>query len=186
MSNDIYSGSGFRFYSLSVKNWLVDLFHIPRFDSQECNILSMTRIGTTDGGVNQQEIKTEKNLLQITNKWYQYKPGQTIRVKGTQYNDGVYSIKAVSQSGDTLICDPAFKKVVQEQSVPAGTVKRCPNVVYANMERSIASVVQPLRQGTVDSPGVSFYLSDMSFKLEKSRPKENYYTRKYKDNNTGA
>jgi hypothetical protein len=106
---------------------------------------------------------------------------------GSTANDEYYVIKTVV--GNILVLDMEYRRLVSSEDftviVPANRplVKRAINVVYANMERSVALIAQPLRNGTIDSPGISFYISDMQLTAEKSRPRENYYTRRYKDNN---
>ena len=183
MSTNIYPV--FRDYSLAIKSWLVSLFNLPRFDRLQYGIISMTRSGTTDGGVNQHEIQLDTNMLALSAD-AQFKSGHIVKVSGTTVNDEQYSIKSISQSGDILILDENYRKIKSEQPSPGGVIRRSLNVVYANFERSVATIAQPLRNGTIDTPGVSFFINDFQYKIEKSRPRENYYTRKYKDNNSGA
>jgi len=175
----------FRDYSLAIKSWLIDLFNLPRFDRIKYNIVSMTRSGTTDGGVNQHEIQIDVNMLLLSSD-AQFKAGHVVKVSGTTANDEQYLIKNISQSGDILILDENYRKIRSEQPNSMGSIKRSLNIVYANFQRSVATIAQPLRNGTIDTPGVSFFVNDFQYKIEKSRPRENYYTRKYKDNNSGA
>lgn len=191
MSGEIYPV--FREYSLAIKSWLIDLFKLPRFERIQFEIVSMTRKGTSDGQVNQHEIKLhpigfpDKSMLTLPST-DQFKAGHTIQVKGSPNNDEVYLIKSVTSAGN-IVVDPAYRSIKAEYVWSTGEkpkTKRCLNIVYGNMARSVATVATPLRQGTVDSPGIGFFVADTQLKFEKSRPVENYYTRKYKDNNTGA
>ncbi len=179
----------FREYSLEVKKWLTNLFDIPRF-SKEFVILSITTKGTTDGGVNQCEITVSENMNTVP-QTQQIKVGHPIKLYGTLTaaglsNDDIYIVTKVSQSGTVLILDPAYKKPKLEQKIVGGKLKRSINIVYGNFDRSLATVVSPLRNGTIDSPSVLFYLTDYQYKLENSRPKESYYTRHYVDASSGA
>lgn len=186
MSSEIYPV--FREYSLAIKKWLIDLFTLPRFERVQFEIISMTRKGTSEGQVNQHEIKINKNMLTLPAS-DQFKVGHTIKVVGTPNNDEIYLIKSISSTGDTIIVDPAYRSIRSEYVYSTGTkpiVKRCLNIIYGNVSRSISTIAVPLRQGTIDSPGIGFFISNTQLKFEKSRPVENYYTRKYRDSNTGA
>lgn len=167
----------FRDYSIAVRDWLRDTCKLPRFERYVFNITSMTLTGTADGGVNQHEIHLDTDN-------HVFRPGHPIQVYDTPRNDEYYVIEKVA--GDVLILDREYKKLRTNQNEAVGKVKRTINVVYGNMERAVSQVAQPLRQGLIDSPGIAFYISDYQYAIEKSRPKENYYTRKYKDNNTGG
>jgi len=162
----------FRDYSLSVKSWLQKITNIPRLSRIQYNIQKMTRLGTTGGGVNQHEIHVNNTLPQMSQ-------GHAIVVEGTPDNNEYYMIDKVV--GNVLILDKNYKMIKAEQTTVVGTVKRTINVVYGNMEKAIAGIAQPLRNGLIDSPGISFYITDYQYKVEKSRPVENYYTRKYTD-----
>ena len=186
MASEIYPV--FREYSLAIKSWLVDLFKLPRFERIQFEVVSMTRKGTSGGQVNQHEIKINKNMLTMPTT-DQFKAGHTIRVTGTPNNDEIYLIKSISSTGDIIVVDPAYRSIKAEYVYSTGTkpvAKRCLNIIYGNMSRSVATIATPLRQGTIDSPGIGFFIADTQLKFEKSRPVENYYTRKYRDSNTGA
>lgn len=175
MSSEVYPQ--FRYYSLAIRDWLRDSCTLPRFDRYQFNVSLMTKTGTAAGGVNQHEIHLDTDV-------HIFKPGHPIQVSGTIRNDEYYVIKTIHEN--ILILDRAYKKLITSQTESIGIVERTINVVYANMDRAVSLVAQPLREGLIDSPGISFYISDFQYAIEKSRPKENYYTRKYKDNNTGG
>ena len=167
----------FRNYSLAVREWLRKSCTLPRFERYTTEIEKITRVGTADGGVNQHEVH-------LTTSDHKFADGHAIQLVGTVVNDEYYSISKVVDN--VLILSQEYKRVRAEQTQPGGSVRRAVNIVYGNMERAITTIAQPLRNGLVDSPGISFYISDYQYKVEKSRPIENYYTRKYKDNTTGA
>lgn len=175
MPSEVYPQ--FRYYSLAVRDWLRANCSLPRFDRYQFNISSMTRTGTANGGVNQHEIHLDTDV-------HVFKPGHPIKVLDSLRNDEYYVVKDVFEN--ILILDIEYKKLITDQTDSIGIVKRTINVVYANMDRAISLVAQPLREGLIDSPGIAFYISDYQYAIEKSRPKENYYTRKYKDNTTGG
>ena len=167
----------FRDYSLAIRDWLRETCKLPRFERHVFDIESMTRTGTAKGGVNQHEIK-------LTTSNHPFRKGHPIQIYDSIRNDEYYVIKEVD--GDILILDMDYRRLLTDQPEAVGKIKRAINVVYANMDRSVSLIAQPLRQGLIDSPGIGFYISDYQFAIEKSRPKENYYTRKYKDNNIGG
>lgn len=169
----------FREYSLAIRKWLRDNLSIPRLYRITGNIQSMTMRGTTDGGVNQHEITIDNNL----DAWSRplFKAGHPIRLEGTVANDEHYMVLKVV--GNVVILDQKYKKLKSEQVGVGGLIRRVMNVIYGTMDRAIADIAQPLRNGTIDSPGIAFYISDYQYNVEKSRPVENYYTRRYKDNN---
>ena len=175
MPSEVYPQ--FRDYSIAVRDWLRENCALPRFERYQYNITLMTRTGTTDGGVNQHEIHLDTPT-------HIFKAGHPIQVFDTIRNDEYYVIEKTFEN--ILILDRNYKKLRADQTDAVGKIKRSINVVYANMERAVSLVAQPLRQGLIDSPGIAFYISDYQYAIEKSRPKENYYTRKYKDNNTGG
>lgn len=177
MSNQIYPL--FREYSLAIRDWLRKTVSIPRLDRVKANIQSMTMRGTSGGGANQHEIIVDTNLDSYNRTLFQ--AGHPVVLEGTIANDGYYTIEKVV--GNNLILNQSYKKLVSEQPTAEGMVKRTINVIYGAVDRALADIAQPLRNGTIDSPGIAFYISDYMFKIEKSRPPENYYTRKYKDNN---
>lgn len=164
----------FRNYSLAVREWLRDVCTLPRFERYKTEIEKITKVGTTDGGVNQHEVHLETDN-------HRFQDNHPIQLDGTEINDEYYVIKKVS--GNVLILSQEYRRLRAEQVGSGGDAKRSINIIYGNMERSIASIAQPLRNGLIDSPGLSFYVSDYQYRVEKSRPVENYYTRRYKDNN---
>lgn len=181
MASEVYPL--FRDYSLAVRNWLRGLFSLPRYERMTISIINIKINGTSGGGVNQHEIE-------LMTSQHGFKPGHVITLNGSAYSDDYYTIEKVIDN--VLVLDRRYRSLRRSEdfsSLPdeeKPTVKRAINVIYANMERAYAQIAQPLRDGLVDSPGVSFYISDQQFKVEKTRPKENYYTRHYKDNNTGV
>jgi hypothetical protein len=168
----------FRDYSLVVRDWLRQI-HLPRFDRVQRNIKSMTINGTTGGGTNQSEIE-----IIPTSEPNPFVAGHPIHITGTLDNDEYYTILNVV--GNVLILDPNYRRLKASQVIVRGQVQRVINVVYANFERAVASIVQPLRNGKIDSPAISYYISDYQLTFEKTRPAENYDIRQYKDNNTGG
>ena len=170
MASDVFPL--FRDYSLAVKSWLQKVLDLPRLSRVQYNIQKMTKLGTTGGGVNQHEIHVNNTAPQMS-------PGHAIVVEGSVDNNEYYMIEKVI--GNVIVVDKNYKSLKSEQTGPGGIVKRTINVVYASMEKAIATVAQPLRGGLIDSPGVAFYVTDYQYKVEKSRPLEDYYTRKYTD-----
>lgn len=164
----------FRNYSLAVRDWLREACTLPRFERYTKSIVSLTRAGTAGGGVNQSEIHLDTSE-------HRFKEGMTIQLVGTEVNDEYYNIEKVVDN--VLILNQSYRRLRADQTVAQGEVKRAINIIYGNIERSIATIAQPLRNGLVDTPGISFYISDYQYRVEKSRPRENYYTRRYKDNN---
>lgn len=175
----------FRDYSLAIEKWLREKVRIPRIDQTLAQIELITRRGTTNSGVNQLEIHIDDNTFEIRGRtYYKFKQGQNIELMDTLHNDQIYMIKSVS--GNVLILDPAYRILKAEQPDAGGKVQQRVNVFYANMEKSISLIANPLRNGHYDTPGVAYYISDYQYKIEKSRPRENYYTKRTKDNNTGT
>jgi hypothetical protein len=168
----------FRDYSLAIRDWL-RLVHLPRFDRVDRVIKSLTINGTAGGGVGQHEIE-----IIPTAEANPFVAGHPIQITGTPTNDEYYTILNVV--GNILILDQNYRKLKASQTVSQGHVKRVINVVYADFDRAVASVVQPLRNGKIDSPALSYYITDYQLSLEKSRPAENFDIRQYKDNNTGG
>jgi hypothetical protein len=178
----------FQDYSTAILNFTRSSLLIPRIDAVKANILSMTRKGTTGGGTLQNEIVVDNNV--DANKQQLFRPGMCVLIQGTPNNNGQYVI--TNTINNVLIVDKNYKIFVADQpavldtkgnSTPNGTIKKCINVVYGNMDRAIAVIAQPLRNGTIDGPGAAVYLNECTHKMEKSRPVENYYLRRYKDNN---
>jgi hypothetical protein len=170
----------FREYSLAIRDWIRQTVSLPRFDRYDEKIMKLVKNGTAGGGVSQSEIW-------LVNTTHQFKTGHPIQISGSTQNDEYYVISKVV--GNILVLDLEYRRLVSSEDFTAiaptarPTVKRTINIVYANMDRSVALIAQPLRNGSIDSPGISFYISDVQFSPEKSRPHENYYTRRYKDNN---
>jgi len=174
----------FRDYSLAVEKWLRDIVHIPRIDQTTANIQKITRRGTTGGGVNQLEVTVDNNTFEIKGKTHiKFKQGQNIELIGTFQNDAIYMISRVIDN--VLILNPAYKILKAEQTGPAGEVKQRINVFFADMEKAISLIANPLRNGQFDTPGIAYYISNYQYSVEKSRPRENYYVKRTKDNNTG-
>ena len=174
----------FRDYNIATEKWLRDIIRIPRIDRVKANILKITRRGTTDGGRNQLEVTIDDNTFQVRGREYlKFKQGQNIELIDTIHNDEIYMIKKVVDN--VLILDPAYRILKAEQPDPGGIVQQRVNVYYADMEKAISLIANPLRNGQFDTPGVAFYISDYQYKIEKSRPKENYYIKRTKDNTTG-
>ena len=92
----------------------------------------------------------------------------------------------LSVSNNVLILDPAYRILIAEQPDEGGVVQQRINVYYADMEKAIATIASPLRNGQHDTPGVAYFISDYEYSVEKSRPRENYYIKRTKDNNTGT
>jgi hypothetical protein len=178
----------FREYSIAVQNWLRDLIDLPNLSRQDFAIQKITLRGTTvaDGaegttdGRNQHEVHldTEKHGL---------KPNNTIRLYDTTSvtardqqinNDNWYSILAVKDN--ILVLNKEYRKLRLDQPDPGGRARAVVNVMYAEMDESVATIASPLRNGLVQTPGIGFYLSDNQPK-EGMRPKENYYTRRFYD-----
>jgi hypothetical protein len=170
----------FREYSIAVREWLRQIVSLPRFDRYDEKIMKLIKNGTTGGGVNQSEIH-------LVDTAHDFKAGHPIKIIGSTQNDEYYVIKTVV--GNVLILDIEYRRLIASEDFTAiaansrPIVKRTINIVYANMDRSVALIAQPLRNGSIDSPGISFNITDVQFSAEKSRPHENYYTRRYKDNN---
>lgn len=170
----------FRNYSLAVRDWLRNTCTLPRFERYTQSILKIDRLGTTAGGVNQSEI-----VLSSSN--HGFSPGMIVQIVGSTSNDEYYSIEKVEDT--VLILDQNYRRLrvnedfssLSEDNRPK--LKRAINILYGNMERSVATIAQPLRNGLVDTPGISFFISDYQYRVEKSRPRENYFKRNYKDNN---
>lgn len=164
----------FRDYSLCVKDWLRKATRLPRFEREKYDIASITLTGTANGGVNQHEIH-------LTTKNHGIKEGHSIVLTGTTANDEYYMVLSIYN--EVVIIDQNYKKLSANQTTAGGKLSRTINVVYAGMEKAVAQIAQPLRNGQIDTPGIGFYLSGFEQSKEKSRPKENYYTRKWKDTN---
>ena len=178
----------FREYSLAIQNWLRDLIDLPHLIKYDFEIESITTRGTTvvetysnDGapvttpGVNQHEVV-------LTTTEHGLKAQQAIKLYDTLYNgrnDNYFMIEAVKDN--IIILNKEYKKLRSAQPIPGGRMRRVVNVFYAEMQDAVARIAQPLRNGLIQTPGVAFYLSDYQVK-EGVRPKENYYTRRYYNN----
>lgn len=185
----------FRKYSLAVQDWLRDVVDLPNLAKQDFAIDKITLKGTTqvklsdnDGnitttsGVNQHEVylNTADHGLKAN---YMIKLYDTTQVQVgniTYSNDNQYLIKAIKDN--IIIIDKSYKKLRLEQPAAAGRIRRVVNIIYGEMQEAIARVASPLRNGTVQTPGIAFYISDQQ-KKDGMRPKENYYTRRYYDKN---
>ena len=159
-------------YDSQVLSWLRGVFDLPQFNKTIYSIVSATRTGTTGGGVDQNEIKVGTVDHRIT-------PSSAVVITGTEKIDGYYMVLNVI--GDVVILDPQYLKLPADQDLPGGMIKLCVNVIYGNMQRAVATIVNPLRQGVVKSPGVSFVQTDASLNMAFTRPKENAYTRRFYD-----
>lgn len=164
----------FRDYSLAIKDWLRKATRLPRFEREKYDISKIILNGTANGGVNQHEIW-------LTTKVHNIKEGHSIVLIGTQTNDEYYMVLKTFEN--IIILDQNYKRLSSAQATAGGKLCRTVNVVYAGMEKSIATIAQPLRNGTVDTPGIGFYLASNEQLKERSRPKENYYTRRWTDTN---
>jgi len=174
----------FRDYNLATEKWLRDIVRIPRIDQTFATITKITRRGILGGGTNQLEVTIDSNTFELRGRQYiKFKQGQNIELKGTLLNDEIYMILKVIDN--TLILDPQYRILKAEQPDAGGTVYQRINVYYADMEKAIAMIASPLRNGTIDTPGVAYYIGDYTYNVEKSRPRENYYIKRTKDNNTG-
>jgi len=183
----------FREYSLVVQNWLRNLLDLPYLTTSNFNITKIILQGTTiailpDGKQTDGKDQHEVHLDTVNHK---LKPSESIRLYDTtkittgsgnqaiiKDNDDWYIILAVKDN--IIIIDKTHKRLTQNQSEIGGKLKKVINVIYAEMKDSIARIASPLRNGLIQTPGVSFYLSDMTPK-EGTRPKENYYIRRYYD-----
>ncbi len=162
----------FRDYSLAVKDWLRKATRLPRFEREKYDISKITLTGTANGGVNQHEIH-------LTTKVHNLKEGHSIVLTGTVANDEYYMVLKTFEN--IIILDQNYKKLSANQTTAGGKVNRTINVVYAGIEKAIATIAQPLRNGNIDTPGIGFYLAGHEQSKDKSRPKENYYTRRWED-----
>lgn len=162
----------FRDYNIAVLTWLRSLFSLPRFERYRFEIDQIKTNGNIGGGVNQNEIHldTSKHI---------FKPGHPIQIEGSDRNDNYFVVDSVKDN--VLILDKDYRRLRANQTEPGGIVKRSINIVYGSFQRSVATIAQPLRDGTIDSPGISFYITDYQPKIERTRPVENTYTRRYYD-----
>lgn len=158
----------FRDYNMAVMNWLRSLISLPRFERYKFNINKIVVNGTTNGSTNQNEVHLDTDS-------HIFKPGHPIQIEGSDRNDNYFVIADVIDN--VLILDKNYRRLRADQPTPGGTVKRTINIIYGEMQRSVAMIAQPLRDGTIDSPGISFYITDFQPKIEKTRPVENTYTR---------
>ncbi len=186
----------FREYSLVIQDWLRNLIDLPNLARYDFGIEKITLRGTTivttndnDGnvtttsGVNQHEVHLNAvdHRLKANQAIKLYDTTEVQVGTRTRSNNNQYVIQAIKDN--IIIIDKSYKKLSIEQSDPAGRLRRVVNVMYGEMQDAIARIASPLRNGTVQTPGVAFYLSDNQPK-EGMRPKENYYTRRYFDNNS--
>ena len=172
-------GSLFQDYSLAMVKFVKSSLFLPRIDAVQAKIVSLVRNGTTGGGNSQNEITVNSNADAKGQQLF--KPGHCILIQGSVGNDEQYVVLNVI--GNVLILDKNYRRLMADQPAAQGTVKKTINVVFGNMDRAIAMIAQPLRNGSIDSPGAAVYLNENTYKVEKSRPVENYYLRRYKDNN---
>lgn len=158
----------FRDYNMAVLNWLRGLMTLPRFERYKFEIKEIIVNGSTGGGTNQNEVHLDTDS-------HIFKPGHPIKIEGSDRNDNYFVVGEVVDN--VLILDKDYKRLRANQPTPGGIVKRTINIIYGEMQRSIAMIAQPLRDGTIDSPGISFYITDFQPKIEKTRPVENTYTK---------
>ena len=172
----------FKIYNLAVLNWLKGMLTIPQYESSSNQFIidKIIRRGTTGGGVNQHEIH-------LTNDTHNLKKGHIIKIEGSDKNIDTYSILDIvnnilvlNKRYFPLRGNEDFTSLPDEQKPK---VKRAINVQYSSYERAFAEIIQPLRQGQNNTPAVITYIADYQYKVEKSRPRENYYIKRYKDNN---
>lgn len=159
----------FRDYSLAVKSWLQQTVFLPRLQRLSYGITKITRVGTAGGGVNQHEVW-------LNTKAHEIKQGHPIVLTGTTSNDEYYMVASVFE--EKVVLDPAYKTLKAEQAGAGGTLTRTINVIYGNIDKSVSAVVQPLRNGQIDSPGIGFYITSMARKEQGSRPIESFDTRR--------
>lgn len=176
----------FREYSIEIQKWLRDLIDIPNLAKADYSILSITTRGNTivDGtdttGINQHEITIDTTEHSIKAN-HAIKLYDTIGIQvGSKMrsNDNQYVVLAVKD--DVIILDKSYKKLALSQKTAGGNARRVVNVMYGEMQDAVSRIASPLRNGIVQSPGVNFYLSDQQ-KVDGMRPKENYYTHRYYD-----
>ena len=172
----------FRDYSLAIDSWLNRITTLPRLERIQANINKITRHGQTISGSHNMEIHIDNNEMNYNGSIIKkFKKGQKIELIGTNNNDESYMISNVV--GNVVIVDKKYRSLKAEQKEEKGIAKQKINVVYGNMQKSVAQIAQPLRNGQHDIPGISFNISDFQYKIEKSRPFENYYIKRSKDNN---
>jgi len=162
----------FRDYSLAIKDWLRKATRLPRFEREKYDIQKIVLNGTANGGVNQHEVW-------ITTKTHNIKEGHSIVLTGTQANDEYYMVSKTFEN--IIILDQNYKKLSAAQTTSGGKLSRTINVVYAGMDKAVSQIAQPLRNGIVDTPGIAFYLASNEQSKDKTRPVENYYTRRWTD-----
>lgn len=159
----------FRDYNLAIISWLRSLFKLPRFERYKFNIDRITLNGTAGGGTNQHEIHLDTDS-------HIFKPGHPIQIEESDQNDNYFVVDDVH--GNILIIDKDYRRLRANQPTSGGIVKRTINIIYGSIQRSIAMIAQPLRDGTIDSPGVAFYITDFQPKIERTRPIESQYTKR--------
>lgn len=162
----------FRDYTLAVRDWLRNTFLLPRVNNEKYDITKIVLNGTAGGGVNQHEIHLTTNKHNI-------RTGHAIRLIGTTANDEYYMV--LKNIDNIIIIDINYKKLAANQLVAGGKLCMTLNVIYAGMDKAVAQIAQPLRNGMINVPGVGFYLSNHEMMKERTRPKESYYTRRWKD-----
>lgn len=160
----------FRDYSKAIYDWLREVIFIPRIEQFPFDIEKIVGNGTTDGGTNQHEIHLFTDNHNI-------RPNAPIKLEGTKdgVNDDIFVVERVVDN--ILILDKDYKWLKGPQNEPSGTATNTVNIMYGNMSRAIAKIAQPLRNGTIQNPGVMFYLADYQPVVERFRPPENYYKR---------
>lgn len=176
----------FKDYNIEIHHWLRQAFEMDHMKRVSANIVLMTRNGTTDGGRRQHEIHIDSNDYEYRGRTFPiFRNKMAIKVENAtnSQNNAYFMVNRVVDN--VLILDENYEKIKFEQPEPSGRVQQITNVIYGDLELAYANIRQPILDGVVPYPGVSFYISDYQQKLEKSRPYENYYTRRYKDNNTG-
>ena len=183
----------FREYNLAIQKWLRGLIDIPNLAKYDFAIDEITLKGdtvvvtayndgnvTTTSGIDQHEVHLSTSDHGLKSN-YMIKLYDTTSIQvGDRIlnNDDQYLIEAVKDN--IIIIDKSYKKLRLGQTAAGGRLRRVVNVIYGEMQEAIARIASPLRNGVVTTPGVAFYLSDQQVK-EGTRPKENYYTRRYYD-----
>lgn len=185
----------FREYSLAIQTWLRNLIDIPNLAKYDFEIEKITLRGTTVVELSNNDGNTtttpgrNQHEVHLSTSDHNLKANYAIKLYDTtviqigdkeKSNDNQYVIQAVKDN--IIILDQSYKKLSLEQPATGGRLRRVVNVMYGEMQEAVARVASPLRNGSVQSPGIVFYLADQQVK-EGIRPKENYYTRRFYDKN---